>query len=111
MTNDLGIYVEVAAALPVFGTYTYRLPEALRPRAAVGCRVLVPFGNRRVTGYILGSASPTQPESIKDVIDLLDSEALFSETLIPFFRWIADYYLHPLGEVIRGALPSGLNLY
>ncbi len=111
MTKDLGLYIEVAAALPVFGTYTYRLPEALRSRAAAGCRVLVPFGSRRVTGYILGSAAQTKPETIKDIIDLLDNEALFSETLIPFFRWIADYYLHPLGEVIRAALPSGLNLY
>ncbi len=111
MTQELGTYIEVAAALPVFGTYTYRLPEALRPRAAPGHRVLVPFGRRRVTGYILGPAAGTKPDKVKDVLDLLDAQALFPEDLIPFFRWVAGYYLHPLGEVIRGALPSGLNLY
>ncbi len=111
MKQDLGTYIEVAAALPVFGTYTYRLPEALRSRANTGHRVLVPFGRRRVTGYILGPAAGTRPDAVKDVLDLLDAQALFPENLIPFFRWVADYYLHPLGEVIRGALPSGLNLY
>ena len=111
MTQALGTYIEVAAALPVFGTYTYRLPRALRPRATPGHRVLVPFGRRRVTGYILGPAAGTKPDAVKDVLDLLDAQALFPEALIPFFRWVADYYLHPLGEVIRSGLPGGLNLY
>ena len=111
MNQDLGTHIEVAAALPVFGTYTYRLPEALRARATAGHRVLVPFGRRRVTGYILGPASGARPAGLKDVLDLLDAQALFPAALIPFFRWVADYYLYPLGEVIRGALPSGLNLY
>ncbi len=109
--TPLDVDIEVAAALPVFGTYTYHLPEDLRPRAAVGHRVLIPFGNRRVTGYILGPAPLPKPATIKSVLDLLDDKPLFSEELIPFFRWIADYYLYPLGEVIRSALPSGLNLY
>ena len=104
-------YVEVAVALPVYPTYTYCLPEEMRSKACAGHRVLVPFGNRRVTGYILGEARGAAPPGIKDVLDLLDRENLFPEEMIPFFRWIADYYLHPLGEVIRGALPSGLNLY
>ena len=111
MTLEPGPYVEVAVALPVFGTYTYHLPERLRPQAAAGKRVLVPFGNRRVTGYILGTAPENKPAVIKDILDLLDEQALFTTDSIPFYRWIADYYLHPLGEVIRGALPRGLNLY
>ena len=111
MKQDLGTFIEVAAALPVFGTYTYRLPEQMRSRATAGHRVLVPFGRRRVTGYILGPAAGAKPDNVKEVLDLLDEQALFPETLIPFFRWVADYYLHPLGEVIRGGLPSGLNLY
>lgn len=111
MKTDLGATIEVAVALPVFGTYTYHLPDGLRPRATVGLRVLVPFGNRRVTGYILGRANEIRPVQIKTVLDLLDRARLFPEGMIPFFRWIAEYYIHPLGEVIRGALPSGLNLY
>ena len=111
MHTPLTPYVEIAVALPVYPTYTYHLPEEMRGQARAGHRVLVPFGRRRVTGYILGQARGAQPPSIKDVLDLLDRENLFPEEMIPFFRWIADYYLYPLGEVIRGALPSGLNLY
>ena len=111
MHTPLSQYVEVAVALPVYPTYTYRLAEDMRDKAHAGHRVLVPFGRRRVTGYILGDARGPQPPVIKEVLDLLDRETLFPEDMIPFFRWIADYYLHPLGEVIRGGLPSGLNLY
>ncbi|MBL0713069.1 MAG: primosomal protein N', partial [Desulfosarcina sp.] len=111
MKKSVAEFIEVAVALPVYGTYTYRLPGHLQPHAAASHRVLVPFGTRRVTGYILGEATGEKPALTKDVLDLLDTEELFPEDMIPFFRWIADYYLHPLGEVIRGALPSGLNLY
>jgi len=49
-------YIEVAIALPVYRTFTYSVPQFLLPFAAAGKRVLVPFGQRRVTGYILGAA-------------------------------------------------------
>jgi primosomal protein N' (replication factor Y) (superfamily II helicase) len=106
--------IEVAVALPVEGTYTYNVPQALAPFAKIGKRVVVPFGNRKVTGYILGPAAPTdnaEKREIKPIADLLDHQALFPPVMIPFFKWIASYYMHPLGEVIKGALPSGLNLY
>jgi primosomal protein N' (replication factor Y) len=111
MKSDSSANVEVAVALPVFGTYTYHLPEELASRVNVGMRALVPFGNRRVTGYILGPTDAAGPAQIKSVLDLLDRDTLFPASMIPYFRWIADYYLHPLGEVIRNALPGGLNLY
>jgi primosomal protein N' (replication factor Y) len=101
--------VEVAVALPVFGTYTYRVPDPLRRFAAAGCRVLVPFGRRRVTGFILGSGQTTDGREIKPILDVLDELPLFPESMIAFFRWTADYYVHPLGEVIKCALPGGLN--
>jgi primosomal protein N' (replication factor Y) len=47
-------YIEVAIALPVYNTYTYNVPETLHELVSEGKRVLVPFGRRRVTGYILG---------------------------------------------------------
>ena len=72
--------------------------------------MLVPFGRRRVTGYILGSSKSTNHDAIKVILDVLDEMALFPLSMIPFFRWIADYYIHPIGEVIKSALPSGLNL-
>ncbi|MBW2598484.1 MAG: hypothetical protein JRC55_07960, partial [Deltaproteobacteria bacterium] len=58
-------YIEVAIALPVYNTYTYSVPETLHELVATGKRVLVPFGRRRVTGYILGSAKDVDQEGIK----------------------------------------------
>ena len=104
-------YIEVAIALPVYNTYTYSVPETLHELVATGKRVLVPFGRRRVTGYILGSAKDVDQEGIKTVLDILDESPLFPSSMTPFFRWTADYYLHPIGDVIKCALPGGLNLY
>jgi primosomal protein N' (replication factor Y) len=111
LTTDRLDTIEVAAALPVYQTFTYSLPDDLIGLATPGMRVLVPFGRRRVTGYVLGYHRPPQQIEIKSVLDLLDDTTLFPETMVPFFRWIADYYIHPIGEVIKCALPGGLNSY
>jgi len=111
LTPDRLDTIEVAAALPVYQTFTYSLPADLIGLATPGMRVLVPFGRRRVTGYVLGFHRPPQQIEIKSVLDLLDDTTLFPETMVPFFRWIADYYIHPIGEVIKCALPGGLNSY
>lgn len=111
LTPDRLDTIEVAAALPVYQTFTYSLPDGLIGLATPGMRVLVPFGRRRVTGYVLGFHRPPQQIEIKSVLDLLDDTTLFPETMVPLFRWIADYYIHPIGEVIKCALPGGLNSY
>jgi len=103
-------YIEVAVSLPLFQTYTYSVPDPLRPMIAAGKRVLVPFGNRRITGYVLGPAMVDGTCGIKPVIEILDEMPLFPESMIPLFRWMADYYIHPLGEVIKEALPGGINI-
>ena len=104
-------HLEIAIALPVWGTFTYQAPPDLLASTVPGRRVLVPFGPRRVTGYVLGPAVESPSSELKTIIDVLDAESLFTADMIPFFRWIADYYIYPLGEVIKGALPGGLNLY
>ncbi|MBW2592380.1 MAG: primosomal protein N' [Deltaproteobacteria bacterium] len=103
--------IDVAVALPVFGTYTYQVPQSLIHLATVGRRVLVPFGRRSITGYILGSPKRPVPEKLKFILDILDEKPLFPSSMLPFFKWISDYYLHPIGEVIRSALPGGLNVF
>ncbi|MBW2605336.1 MAG: primosomal protein N' [Deltaproteobacteria bacterium] len=103
--------IEVAIALPVYGTYVYSVPKNLSALVSTGKRVLVPFGRRRVTGYILGACKKTDQGKIKDILDILDEEPLFPSGMIQFFRWTADYYLHPIGDVIKCALPGGLNVY
>ena len=103
--------IDVAIALPVYNTYTYRVPEALMPYLAPGKRVLAPFRRRRVTGYILGEGESSDQYDTKCILDILDEAPLFPLALIPFFKWISVYYLYPLGEVLKSALPKGLNSY
>ena len=96
--------------MPVHGTFTYGVPEPLTPAAGAGSRVLVPFGRRRATGYILGPGCSPGLRDIKPILDVLDESPIFPPAMIPLFRWTAEYYKHPLGEVIQTALPGGLTL-
>jgi len=74
--------------------------------------LLVPLGRRQVTGYLLDSFASLPKEStitVRPIIDYLDPLPLFPASMVPFFRWLADYYQYPIGEIIKGALPSGLT--
>lgn len=104
------IIVEVAIPVPLDRTFHYRVPPEMAGEAAAGHRVFVPFGHRRLTGYILGHASGVSSEGLKDIIRVLDADPLWTAIELDFFRWIASYYLHPLGEVLKTALPAGINL-
>lgn len=101
--------MRVAVALPVSGLFTYRAPPALQLRT--GHAVLVPFGPRRVTGYIIETADQADipAKKIKPVARLLDPEPVFDSQQLQFFRWVADYYLAGLGETIATALPSRIQ--
>src|SRR5689334_22020101 len=101
--------IDVAIPLPIDQTFSYTLPPALAPQAQLGCRVLVPFGRRTVTGYIVDSGSAALAET-KEVRELLDREPLFTAKTLEFYRWTAAYYCTPLGEVIKTALPAGLTI-
>jgi primosomal protein N' (replication factor Y) len=103
------LYARVAVALPVAETFLYAIPDPLASRARVGSRIRVPFRSRTVTGYIIGKEPAGQEISVKEVTEILDTEPLFYERLVPFFQWMADYYLHPIGRLIQSALPGGLN--
>ncbi len=102
-------YITVAVTLPVMNTYTYSMPEHLKKMCAPGMRVLVPFGRRRVTGYIISEKKQCKGFKAKKILDVLDDHSLFPESQIRFFKWISEYYIHPMGEVIKSALPSGLD--
>ena len=109
MTTGSG-YIEAAVAVPVFQTFTYCIPESLADLVSTGKRVLIPFGRRRITGYVLGPGQDFDQSEVKSVLDVLDEQPLFPPAMVPFFRWISDYYKYPLGEVVKNALPGGLNV-
>ena len=105
------IYYNVAVTLPLDHPLTYAHPPGVAGVLAPGVRVLVPVQRQQVTGFVLGEAgsAPCEPARIREIIDVLDPEPLFPASLIDFFRWVADYYHHPLGEVFKTALPGGLR--
>jgi primosomal protein N' (replication factor Y) len=102
-------FMDVAVTLPVLHSFVYAVPDYLADTCRPGMRVLVPFGRRRVTGYILCGRKDSGGYTAKNILDVLDDHPLFPETAIPFFRWVAGYYIHPLGETIKAALPAGLD--
>ena len=102
-------YMDVAVTLPVSHSFVYAVPEFLADSCVPGMRVLVPFGRRRVTGYILAGREDSGGYTAKKILDVLDDHPLFPENEIPFFKWVARYYMHPLGETIKAALPAGLD--
>ena len=110
------IHLEVAVAAPLHRTLTYAFSgssddlSAAPLKDCVGKRVLVPLAGRRITGYVLSASGEKKTEfTVRNVTRFLDERPLFHENLIPFFRWLADYYHHPLGLVIKTALPGGLS--
>ncbi|MBM4295137.1 MAG: primosomal protein N' [Deltaproteobacteria bacterium] len=101
---------EVAAALPLNQTLTYRLPPELAGRAQVGSPALVPVGRRVVTGYLLGPAREVPPVAIKDIRRILDEVPRFGREMVELFRWAADYYQYPLGEALGQIIPGGSRI-
>jgi primosomal protein N' (replication factor Y) len=101
-------YLEVAVAAPLPNTLTYKAPAGYQLQP--GCLVLAPLGGRQVTGYILAvHARHDSSHKIKPISEVLANKPLFPATMIALFRWVAEYYQYPLGEVIKTALPAGLT--
>ena len=103
VTADL---IDIAVPVPLRRTFTYRVPSALAGKVAPGSRVAVPFGGRKLPGFVLGPAAEAPAVRTKDIAGLLDEHPVFSAELLAFLREAADYYLHPLGEVLRAAAPA-----
>ncbi|MFN7940613.1 MAG: primosomal protein N' [Thermoanaerobaculia bacterium] len=101
------------AAVAVPGPFpvplTYELPADLAPFARVGVRVRVPLGKRRAIGWLVDLAvEPPAGIALKPIEAVLDLEPLLPSDLLELARFVADYYLAPLGEVLRAVVPSGL---
>ena len=103
--SDAPVYCDVSLPVPLDTAFTYRLPETLRRRVHPGCRVLVPFGNRKLTGVVLATHSHPPGVPAKDALRLLDEEPALDEALLNLGRWISNYYCAPLGETLRAMTP------
>src|SRR5262249_47348649 len=108
--NFPGMLVSVPPPVPLFHTFTYDVPPDLTSgeRARPGMRVVVPFRNRRAMGVIV--ATDVDPGSVpaKPVDSIPDEEPVMSAEMLSLCAWIAEYYVAPVGVVIRSALPAPL---
>ena len=100
-------FVEVALPVPLRRRFTYRAPHGLGP-LTIGTRVAVPFSGRKLVGVVLAHRD-TPPEGVvrlKAVAAAIEPEPAFPAELLAFLIEAADYYLYPIGEVLRAAAPA-----
>lgn len=105
MAEEKHRHCDVSLPVPMDRLFTYSLPLTLQHRVRVGCRVLVPFGKRKLTGMVLRVHDEDSAQRLRDVLKLLDPEPVLDDELLRLAHWIAEYYCAPLGEVLRGMLP------
>lgn len=98
-------FIDVSLPVPLDRAFTYSLPETLQHRAFSGCRVIVPFGSRKLTGVILRAHDEAPPVETKMALRVIDAAPVFDDHLLSLARWIGSYYCAPLGEVLRGMAP------
>ena len=115
-------YANIILPLPLDGYFTYGVPEALASRVQNGMRVIVPFGKSKtyvgiVAEYPVGVPKPAEEVAqqgkkkieYKNIADVLDDAPILLPQQLRLWKWIADYYMSPIGDVYKAALPSGLK--
>lgn len=102
-------FVEVAVPVPLLHTFTYALPPEMAPLVEKGCRLLVPFGTKLLSGIALGFSETASVPGIKPVRDILSASPVLSEKMLALADWMTKYYCAPPGEVLRSLLPQGLT--
>ncbi|MEN6321501.1 MAG: primosomal protein N' [Syntrophaceae bacterium] len=103
------MFVSVAVNIPSFKTFSYAVPPSLQKEITIGKRVLIPFGKRKLTGYIIDVSDSTSREDIKDICEVLDFEPLFNESDLKFYQWVSQYYIYPIGKALAEILPGGID--
>ena len=102
-------YVDVILPVPLQGMFTYSLPEGVALQ--VGMRVLVGFGRGKTYVGLAARLHSTKPEGyeVKPIQQVLDSTPVVTDGQLRLWYWIADYYMSPIGDVYKAALPAGLK--
>ena len=105
------MFVDVILPLPLDGVFTYSVPTSEEGRVKVGLRVLVPLGRSKTYVGIISNRHNQSPEGYltKDILQVIDSDPILLDSQLKLWQWIADYYMSPIGEVYKAALPSGLK--
>ncbi len=104
-----GLFAEVVFDRPLDHAFSYAVGETLVDAVAVGKRVRAPFGkgDRPTIGYCVGLTTQAPSRSVKELLGVLDDQALLDDKLLRLTRWMADYYICAWGQVLNGVVPSG----
>lgn len=103
-------YVDVILPLPLEGTFTYSLPEAMADKVCLGVRVLVPLGKSKTYTAMVVRVHEDAPEfKTRDILQVIDTEPVMLERQMRLWQWLATYYMSTLGDVFKAALPAGLK--
>ena len=104
-------YADIILPVPLDGYFTYVIPIEMQGRAVPGMRVLVPFGRGKSYVGIIARLHDQQPQgyAVKPIAELIDNEPVLLPQQLKFWQWISDYYMSPIGEVYKAALPAGLK--
>ncbi len=98
---------DIAVGVSVDKTFHYRIPEGMQGQLVEGSRVLVPFGNRRIAGTVVGFPAKAGVSGLKSIIEV--SGQPLAPDLVRLARWISDYYLFPLGPTLDAIVPKALS--
>lgn len=112
--DEVTFFADLILPIPVPRLFTYRVPRTMTETIKIGSRVIVPFGkkNGRVLTAIVARLHNSPPASYQAryVTELLDEYPLVNSYQLELFRWMAEYYMCCIGEVMNVALPSGLKI-
>ncbi len=107
-SNNTHRWVNIVFPHPPYQKFTYKVPEKFKDELQKGQRVLVPLGNRLVSGIIENFTSKPGLKNIREIVDIIDSEPLLTQDINKLTKWISSYYLAPWGMVVKTALPPGI---
>ena len=103
-------YVDVILPLPLEGTFTYSVPEPMETQVRMGVRVLVPLGRSKTYTAMAVRLHSEKPEfETRPIIQVIDAEPVLIEQQLHLWQWISTYYMSPIGDVFKAALPAGLK--
>ncbi|WP_291287954.1 primosomal protein N' [Flavobacterium sp.] len=105
-------FIEVVLPLSLAKTFTYRVSEAEFHFIKKGMRVAVPFGKSKIYTAMVIDLHQNEPGlyEAKEIHQILDEKPIATEVQIKHWLWVANYYMCAIGDVYRGAFPSGLLL-
>ncbi len=103
-------FANIALDIPVDSLFTYSIPDYLQESVQRGSRVLVPFGKRILTGFVVSTVNKCDIEKVKDIKSALDNEPALNDEMLEFGLWISEYYLSPPGEILSQFIPKKLSI-